>query len=89
MCRRSKVLTMHLLPSLATERGFQNAVLIESHSVFATRSLQNIGRDFQSELGNGCVVTWGYGKDGADSSAVQKELRNGRQIQATHCAAGL
>eukprot|EP00439_Symbiodinium_sp_Y106_P080270 s16_g19.t1 len=38
---------------------------------------------FAAILGDGSVVTWGSDIDGADSSAVQDQLRNVRQIQSS------
>ena len=37
-------------------------------------------------LGDGSVVTWGAAGDGGDSSAVQDQLRNVQQIEATRTA---
>ena len=41
---------------------------------------------FAASLGSGCVVTWGVAVFGGDSSAVQDQLKNVQQIQATQCA---
>ncbi|CAE7290395.1 unnamed protein product, partial [Symbiodinium sp. KB8] len=38
---------------------------------------------FAAILGDGSVVTWGYGVFGGDSSAVQGQLKNVQHIQAT------
>ena len=34
-------------------------------------------------LGDGCVVTWGPADVGGDSSAVQDQLKNVQQVQAS------
>ena len=38
---------------------------------------------FAALLGDGCVVTWGSAKCGGDSSAVQDQLKNVQQVQAS------
>ena len=41
---------------------------------------------FAAILGDGSVVTWGDADSGGDSSAVQDQLRDVQQIQASHTA---
>ena len=41
---------------------------------------------FAALLGDGSVVTWGDADDGGDSSAVQEQLRDVQQIQASDTA---
>ena len=41
---------------------------------------------FAALLGDGSVVTWGYGAIGGDSSVVQDQLRDVQQIQASNGA---
>ena len=41
---------------------------------------------FAAILGDGSVVTWGDARFGGDSSAVQDQLRDVQQIQASHHA---
>ena len=38
---------------------------------------------FAAILGDGSVVTWGQARSGGDSSAVQDQLRDVQQIQAS------
>ena len=38
---------------------------------------------FTAILGDGSVVTWGYDEYGGDSSAVQHQLKNVQQVQAS------
>ena len=38
---------------------------------------------FAAILGDGSVVTWGHARHGGDSSAVQEQLRDVQQIQAS------
>lgn len=38
---------------------------------------------FAAILDNGTVVTWGYGRNGGDSSQVRAQLVQVHQIQAT------
>ena len=47
-------------------------------------------RAFATIVGDGSVVTWGCdAKDGGDSSAVQHQLKNVQQIQATYSTTAL
>ncbi|OLP82183.1 hypothetical protein AK812_SmicGene37179 [Symbiodinium microadriaticum] len=41
---------------------------------------------FAAILGDGSVITWGDADDGGDSSAVQDQLRDVQQIQASNGA---
>ena len=51
--------------------------------IHATRSFS--GGAFAAILGDGSVVTWGDAGCGADSSAVQDQLKDVQQIQTTFC----
>ena len=51
------------------------------HHIQASR-----GGAFAAVLDDGTVVTWGYPPEGGDSSAVQEQLKNVKQIQASYCA---
>eukprot|EP00439_Symbiodinium_sp_Y106_P053451 s1134_g7.t1 len=46
-------------------------------------SSSSLFRAFASRLGDGSVVTWGHAEYGGDSSAVQHQLKNVHQIQAS------
>ena len=48
--------------------------------------LQGSGNSFAAILGDGSVVTWGHAGLGGDSSSVQDQLRNVRQIYAAQSA---
>ena len=48
--------------------------------------IQAADRAFAAILEDGCVVTWGDGRFGGDSSAVQDQLKGVQKVQATGTA---
>ena len=51
------------------------------------QQIQDAGSAFAAILDDGSVVTWGDAEFGGDSSAVQTQLKNVKQIQGTRYGA--
>ena len=93
------VLTVHIseprvaasVPAFATilqDRTVEISAEIEdstapTQTLEKVRAIRSCVDAFAAISDDGCVVTWGSPASGGDSSAVQAQLRNVRQIQAT------
>ena len=64
----------------------ETALLFEISSRAFNRFKLQRGAPFAAILADGSVVTWGDPHYGGDSSAVQDQLRNVEQIQASYAA---
>ena len=50
--------------------------------------IQSTGKAFAAISGNGSVISWVHPRYGGDSSAIQDQLQNVRQIQGTRGGCG-
>ena len=67
------------------KNGDELTLHVKQVQIIATRTMQLFGA-FTAILGDGLVVTWGRADSGGDSSAVQDQLRDVQQIQASDYA---
>ena len=49
------------------------------------QQIQACDCSFAAILGDGCVVTGGEARSGGDSTVVQDQLKNVRQIRGSYC----